>query len=259
MLIYADGSCRGNPGPMAIGVSIQDNGKELETISTTIADGASRSVSEGTNNVAEYRAAIEGLRKAYDLGATDIELRMDSELVVRQILGQYKVRSEPLQPLHAGVMACLSSFKTYRVVHIPRDQNARADELANRAYRTTPRGNSRCSSWEYTMKLISIVALSLTIASLADAQGFEPGKPYSHGAQHGPLLGPKSTYLEPVRPNAYGSGINADAAGRAFQWQPQGALPGVPDPNLKVTPNKYGLGVHADQYGRIVEPVSPWP
>ena len=70
LIIHADGSCRGNPGPMAIGVSIQDTGVEVSTISRVIGDG--------TSNVAEYRAAIEGLRRAYDLGATDIELRMDS-------------------------------------------------------------------------------------------------------------------------------------------------------------------------------------
>lgn len=129
LIIYADGSCRGNPGPMAIGVSIQDNeadGVEIETISTLIGDG--------TNNIAEYRAAIEGLRRAYELGAKDVELRMDSELVIKQIEGIYKVRNKALKPLHAAVMVWLRSFNSYRLKHVPRDDNARADELANQAY-----------------------------------------------------------------------------------------------------------------------------
>lgn len=130
MLIYADGSCRGNPGPMAIGVSIQDTGIEVSTISRVIGDG--------TSNIAEYRAAIEGLRRAYDMGATDIELRMDSELVVRQIEGRYQVRKDTLKPLHAEVMTLLQTFKKYRVKHVLRGQNARVDELANQAYEALP-------------------------------------------------------------------------------------------------------------------------
>ncbi len=77
------------------------------------------------------------------------------------------------------------------------------------------------------------------------------------GSQDGLRLGPGKTYLEPIRPNAYGPGINADATGRPFQWQPGGQPQTGPDPTLRVTPNQYGLGVHADQYGRIVQPVYP--
>ena len=94
----------------------------------------SRVIGDGTSNIAEYRAAIEGLRRAYDLGATDIELRMDSRLVVGQTMGIYPVRHEALKPLHAGVMAWRSSFKTCRIKYVPRGKNARADELANQAY-----------------------------------------------------------------------------------------------------------------------------
>jgi ribonuclease HI len=130
MLIYTDGSCRGNPGPMAIGVSIQDMGMEVSTISRVIGDG--------TSNVAEYHAVIEGLRRAYDMGATDIELRMDSELVVRQIEGRYQVRKDTLKPLHAEVMTLLQTFKQYRAKHVPRGQNERADELTNQAYEALP-------------------------------------------------------------------------------------------------------------------------
>ena len=127
MIVYADGACKGNPGPMAIGASLQDGlGTEVETVSTLIG--------HGTNNIAEYRAAIEGLKKAQELRAKKVELRMDSELVVRQIEGVYKVRKDTPKPLHAEVMTLLQSFKTYSVKHVPREDNARADELANLAY-----------------------------------------------------------------------------------------------------------------------------
>lgn len=126
MLIYADGACKGNPGPMAIGASIQDGEKEVATVSALIGDG--------TSNIAEYHAAIAGLKKARDLGATDVTLRMDSQLVVRQIEGVYRIKAEHLRPLRAEVMTLLKSFQKYSVKHVPREQNARADELANLAY-----------------------------------------------------------------------------------------------------------------------------
>lgn len=132
-VIYTDGACRRNPGPMAIGVSIRDElGAELDTVSDLIG--------RGTNNIAEYWAAIEGLKKAQILGAKQIELRMDSELVIRQIKGIYKVKDHTLQALHAEVMALLRSFEKYSVKHIPREDNGRADELANLAYEQSMSG-----------------------------------------------------------------------------------------------------------------------
>lgn len=126
-IVYTDGACRGNPGPMTIGASIQDElGEEIGTVSVMIG--------EGTNNIAEYRAAIEGLRKAKKLGATSIELRMDSQLIVRQINCVYKVKKETMKVLHAEVMELLKSFDKYTVVHVPREDNVRADELANLAH-----------------------------------------------------------------------------------------------------------------------------
>ncbi|MEP6958565.1 MAG: ribonuclease HI family protein [Nitrospirota bacterium] len=125
-VVYADGACRGNPGPMAIGASIQDDsGTELATVSQLLG--------EGTNNMAEYRAAIEGLKKARDLGATDITLRMDSQLVVRQINGVYKVKNAALKVLHAEVRVLLKVC-SWSVAHVRREDNQRADDLANLAY-----------------------------------------------------------------------------------------------------------------------------
>lgn len=109
------------------------------------------------------------------------------------------------------------------------------------------------------MKRVLVFVLSLTaITSLADAQDFEPGthRTPQHGT--GLLLGPGQTYLGPIRSNAYGPGIHADASGRPFQWAPEGIPSTGPHPTLQVKPNAYGLGVHADPYGRIVEPVCPF-
>ena len=126
-VVYADGACRGNPGPMAIGASIQDDhGTELGTVSALIG--------QGTNNIAEYRAAIEGLKAARSLGATVIELRMDSQLVVEQLNGHYKVKNAVLKVLHTEVLELLSALEWHAVAHIPREKNHRADELANLAY-----------------------------------------------------------------------------------------------------------------------------
>lgn len=88
-VIYSDGACRRNPGPMAIGASIQDNrGNELARVSQLLG--------QGTSNVADYRAAIEGLKKAQTLGAREVELLIDSQLVVEQINGRYKVKNDAL-------------------------------------------------------------------------------------------------------------------------------------------------------------------
>ncbi|MCZ2110253.1 MAG: ribonuclease HI family protein, partial [Dehalococcoidia bacterium] len=98
LTVYADGASRGNPGPAAIGVTIRDaTGQELATVSERIG--------VGTNNQAEYRAAIAGVRLARKLGATGLDLRMDSELVVRQLSGQYRVKNAALQPLFQALVA----------------------------------------------------------------------------------------------------------------------------------------------------------
>lgn len=126
LVVYADGASRGNPGPSAIGASVRDrDGLEIATVS--------QKIGLGTNNQAEYRAAIEGVRRARELGATGIDLRMDSELVVRQLTGHYRVKNVALQPLFATLVAELQAAGPYTVGHVPRAQNARADALANAA------------------------------------------------------------------------------------------------------------------------------
>ena len=126
LVVYADGASRGNPGPAAIGASVRDaTGRELAMVSERIG--------RATNNVAEYRAAIAGVRAAADLGASAIDLRLDSELVVRQLSGRYRVKHPLLLPLFAALVEALEAVGPYTVGHVPRARNARADALANEA------------------------------------------------------------------------------------------------------------------------------
>lgn len=124
--VRTDGASRGNPGPSALGVSIEDeNGNEVATASETI--GVT------TNNVAEYRAVVRALELLAGLGARRAEFLLDSELIVRQIEGRYRVRNPRLQELFATVKRGLAGLDAVTVRHVPREQNTRADALANRA------------------------------------------------------------------------------------------------------------------------------
>jgi ribonuclease HI len=125
-LAYSDGASRGNPGPAAIGAVIFDGqGRELYRIS--------RRLGVATNNEAEYRAAIAALEAALALGARRVELRMDSELVVRQITARYRVRNPRLIRYHRRILALRDRFQEVVVRHVPRNENRLADSLANQA------------------------------------------------------------------------------------------------------------------------------
>ncbi len=126
-VVYADGASRGNPGPASIGAVIyDDSGRELHTVS--------RRIGRATNNEAEYRAAIAGLEAALALGARDVELRMDSELAVRQLDSRYKVRNPSLRRLFGRVKDLQWRFASFQVSHVRRELNRRADQLANEAF-----------------------------------------------------------------------------------------------------------------------------
>lgn len=126
LIAWADGASRGNPGPAAYGYLLTDAaGNELEA--------AGEVIGRATNNVAEYRGAIAALEAARRHGATELELRLDSELIVRQIQGRYKVKNAALKPLHAELKALSESIPTFSIRHVPRAQNAEADALANAA------------------------------------------------------------------------------------------------------------------------------
>ena len=121
-----DGGSRGNPGPAAAGVVLEaDDGTPLRAFG--------RFLGTTTNNVAEYRGLIAGLEAARELGARHVRVLGDSELVIRQVLGQYKVRHEALKPLHAKVLSLLQQFPRAEVAHNRRSHNELADKLANLA------------------------------------------------------------------------------------------------------------------------------
>jgi ribonuclease HI len=121
--LHVDGGARGNPGPAAAAA----------VISGPIDDHVSELLGETTNNVAEYRALLLGLRRARELGATEVEVINDSELVARQITGDYRVKHPDLKPLHAAAMAELERFDRWAIRSVPRGQNAQADALVNAA------------------------------------------------------------------------------------------------------------------------------
>lgn len=125
-LCYADGGSRGNPGPAGIGATLQNGAGE--TVATV-----SESIGIATNNVAEYTALIRILEKALELGYDDLDVRMDSELVVKQIKGEYKVKHEALAELFDVAKALTRRFKFFRISHVRREMNKDADRLANEA------------------------------------------------------------------------------------------------------------------------------
>ena len=122
--LRCDGGARGNPGPAAYGfVLVDPAGREVTAHGEFIGNA--------TNNVAEYRALIAGLEAAADQGVPALEVVMDSELVVRQMTGQYRVKSEGLKPLHAAAKAAAARINVVRFVAVRREHNARADQIVN--------------------------------------------------------------------------------------------------------------------------------
>lgn len=125
LLIHTDGAARGNPGPAGAGAILRDAADG--TVLSEIAEG----LGHATNNVAEWTAVLLALREARRLGATHVDMRMDSELVARQISGTYRVKNPGLKPIHAAAMELLRSFEGYTVGHVPRALNKDADRLSN--------------------------------------------------------------------------------------------------------------------------------
>ncbi len=121
-----DGGARGNPGPAAIGVVVSDvDGNVLEELAEPIG--------VATNNVAEYRALLRGIEWARGLGADELEIVNDSELVARQLSGTYKVKHPAMKPLYDEAVTALRPLRSWQIRSVPRARNARADELVNRA------------------------------------------------------------------------------------------------------------------------------
>ena len=124
-LIHTDGAARGNPGPAGLGAVLRD------ATSGEIVAELARFLGVRTNNYAEWTAVEAALEEALRLGATEVDLRMDSELVARQISGRYRVKHPDLKPIYARVMAMLGRLRGYSVGHIPRELNRDADRLSN--------------------------------------------------------------------------------------------------------------------------------
>jgi ribonuclease HI len=126
LIIHTDGAARGNPGQAAIGAVIEDEkGNTITQIS--------RRIGLTTNNQAEYQAIIAALKQAVSLGARHVELKSDSELVVKQINGQYKIKNIALRPLYQELVRLIGSLESFKISYIPRTQNTEADALANKA------------------------------------------------------------------------------------------------------------------------------
>jgi ribonuclease HI len=122
--VNVDGGARGNPGPAAIGVVVRDGEGE-------VLEERGERIGRATNNVAEYRALLRGIELAAAHGATELELIGDSELVVRQVEGRYKVKDATMRELHTEVKRALERFESWTIRHVRREKNAEADRLVN--------------------------------------------------------------------------------------------------------------------------------
>lgn len=126
-VLYTDGAARGNPGPASIGAALFREGEDEPCAQV------SETIGETTNNVAEYRAVIAGLEAALGYAPNRLIVRADSQLLIRQLQGSYKVKAPALKPLHRQAVSLLSRFSSVKLEHVPREQNVVADALANHA------------------------------------------------------------------------------------------------------------------------------
>ncbi|MGI8803224.1 MAG: ribonuclease HI family protein [Solirubrobacteraceae bacterium] len=126
LVVHVDGGSRGNPGPAAAGAV-------LRTPAGEVVAEASRTIGRATNNVAEYQALLLGLERARELGATEVDVINDSELIAKQVTGRYKVKHADMKPLHAEAREALDRFERWSIRSVPRAENAEADALVNAA------------------------------------------------------------------------------------------------------------------------------
>jgi ribonuclease HI len=126
LVVHVDGGSRGNPGPAAAAAV-------LSTPDGDVVGEAKETIGIATNNVAEYRAVLLGLRAARELGATEVELVNDSELIAKQLTGAYKVKHAAMKPLYLETLDALRGFERWSIRSVPRAQNADADALVNQA------------------------------------------------------------------------------------------------------------------------------
>ena len=127
--VFCDGGSRGNPGPAAIGAVVLDTRSDP----AEVLDSVSECIGVATNNVAEYKALIAGLRAAQKFTPIEVKVRADSELLIRQLEGRYRVRNAGLQPLHREASLLLATFTKFELQHVRREFNTEADALVNAA------------------------------------------------------------------------------------------------------------------------------
>jgi ribonuclease HI len=127
VIVHVDGGARGNPGPAAAAAVLWD------PESGVVLDEAAETIGVASNNVAEYRGLLLGLARARALGATEVEVVNDSELVAKQVNGLYKVKHPDMKALHAAAMQALEAFDAWTLQSVPRARNADADALVNQA------------------------------------------------------------------------------------------------------------------------------
>lgn len=124
--LYSDGAARGNPGPAGAGaVLVEPSGQ--------VVDRLGKFLGVQTNNYAEYMGLLLGLRRAHELGVAEVEVFADSELMIRQLGGRYQVKSPSLRPLYEEALKLLNDFSRVKLVHVPREMNAAADAMSNKA------------------------------------------------------------------------------------------------------------------------------
>jgi ribonuclease HI len=126
LVVNVDGGARGNPGPAAVAAVATDEAGQ-------VVGERNAYIGEATNNVAEYRALLLGLELARDLGADEVEVINDSELIAHQVTGRYKVKHPDMKPLHAEALRALGGFERWSIRPVPRAQNAEADAMVNQA------------------------------------------------------------------------------------------------------------------------------
>jgi len=130
LVLFCDGASRGNPGPGAFGYALFEGGELVFSYG--------QKMGTVTNNVAEYEGLLKGLEKSLELGASEISVKSDSQLLVRQLLGQYKVKAPHIIPLVEKAKLLLSRFSKVEIAHIPREENKVADALCNQALDERP-------------------------------------------------------------------------------------------------------------------------
>ena len=138
-LLMVDGAARGNPGEAGCGAVICNE-------TGAVAEEVCHYLGRATNNVAEYEALLVGLEGVLRLGGRRLRIQSDSELLVRQLTGQYRVRDEKLKKLYGKAVSLLRRLDAYRIIHVPREQNRMADRLANRAIDSALK--KRAPQWE---------------------------------------------------------------------------------------------------------------